>query len=530
MLLTAVAVGTCVFPTERDSAVHVSLTPLHVLLRGADSTPRARAWQITGAGDSALIPNVVFVWSSSDPTVATVDAGGHVVGVNSGTVIITAAAANFDKQARPATDTVRVSAPLEIDSVRPKIVKYGQVLSIYGVGVDSIFSATLSGAALIPVPYSDTVFPRGTARSKWWVPPPAHTDSLFFLGISGGNGVFGYVHGDTTKVLERDLYEPDDTAAQVLNLDAPPLFPQVPTLVFYNPALAFEALARGKKSGADWYRFTQAESRDVTIILRAPQIAGTFLTYLTDSLGWNSAGQKFVIGHDSWTFGPGFHACHGLGFSPSEAVADSTIVAFKGLRAGTLDAIAVYGTAGRYGLSVIAGYQSELPPDAHEDDNSCNAADQRGPLPFPFRDTLAIENPHDVDWLLFNVPLGAYEFRMHALSKASTKPDSLKDLDFYLIKQPKAGDAALSVVIADTAEGSDMDTTVALAAGSYYAVIVDFQGTTTNYEICGAPAPGACTGSAFPAPPAAGAVARVKRKARGPAVPLEPRPAPEQLR
>ena len=138
--------------------------------------------------DSQPIPNVVFVWTSSDPSIATVDAAGHVVGVKSGTVTITAAAANFDKGALAGVDTLRVAAPLEIDSVRHKVVRYGEILSVYGVSVDSIFSASLHGAALIRVPFADTVFPSGTARSRWWVPPPARTDSLFFLGITGGNG------------------------------------------------------------------------------------------------------------------------------------------------------------------------------------------------------------------------------------------------------------------------------------------------------------------------------------------------------
>src|SRR5439155_1636532 len=84
--------------------------------------------------------------------VLVVDAAGHVVGVKSGNVIITAAAANFDKQARATADTLRVAAPLETDSLRPKTTRYGEILSIYGVGVDSIFQATLAGAQLIRVP------------------------------------------------------------------------------------------------------------------------------------------------------------------------------------------------------------------------------------------------------------------------------------------------------------------------------------------------------------------------------------------
>src|SRR3989441_12341873 len=91
-------------------------------------------------------------------------------------------------------------------------------------------------------------------------------------------------------------------------------------------------------------------------------------------------------------------------------------------------------------------FRSELPPDAHEDDNSCNAADVRGTVTLPFRDTLAIENPHDIDWIRFHVGgivATTVQFRLRALPGAH--PDSLKDLDFYVLKAPNPGDTALSL-------------------------------------------------------------------------------------
>ena len=504
--LSSATLATCVYPTERDDAVRVSITPIHILFRGADTVATARAWQMVGPGDSLQIANVVFVWSTSAPNVATVDPAGRIVGITSGTAIITAAALNFDKRQLAAADTVRVSAPIEVDSIRPTTVRYGEMLTLYGIGADSIFQATLRGAPLIPNLFADSTYATGAQRRRYWVPFPARTDSLAIIGIYNGSGVFGFVRGETTKVVERDLYEPDDTAPQPLDLDAAPPFAPAPALVFFNPALAFEPLRRDEKTGADWYRFRQAEARDLTIILTAPQIAGTFSTYLTDSLGWN--GTTYVTGKDAWTFGPGSHACHGLAFAPPQAVADSTIVAFKHLAAGTLDAIAVYTTPGRYGLGVIAGYQSELPADAHEDDNSCNAADLRDTLQAPFRDTLTIENPHDVDWIRFHYTNGGLttsaQVRLHAFPGAH--PDSLKDLDLYVIKVPQAGDAALQVMLADTAAGSDVNRTASLATGDYYLAVVDFAGTATTYEVCVAVqqllVSGFC-GTGFPAPPAA---------------------------
>ncbi|HMH81396.1 MAG TPA: hypothetical protein VK531_00890 [Gemmatimonadales bacterium] len=519
LLFSAVSAGTCAYPTERDSSVHVSITPIGILFRGNDTVATAQAWRMTGPADSQPIPNVVFVWSSSDPSVATVDNGGHIVGITSGSVVITVAAANFDKESRAAADTLRVSAPLEVDSVRPKVVRYGEVVSVYGVGVDSIFLAQLSNAPLILNVFGDTAFANGTARRRFWVPPPAHTDSLFFLGISGGQGVLGFVHGDTTRVVERDLYEPNEIAPQPIDLDAPPPFAIAPTLRVVNPALAFEPLKRDEKTGVDWYHFTHGQAQALTFILTAPQIAGTFSSFLTDSLGWN--GTTYVVGKDSWTFGPSSHVCHGrdFPFKVSEAVGDSTIMAFKSVPSGSLDAIAVYTVPGRYGLQVWSEYRSELPPDAHEDDNSCNAADLRDTLQSPFRDTLTIENPHDVDWIRFHFTQGGLgstaRVRLHAFPAAH--PDSLKDLDLYVVRVPQPGDAVLQVVLADTAAGSEVNRTPTLATGDYYLAVVDFAGTTTTYEVCVGVVPllaqGDCSNAVFPAPPVA--PLRAKRRSSG---------------
>ena len=520
LLLAGVTIATCVYPTEHDAAVHVSLTPVHILFSGHDTVATARAWQIRGAGDSVVIPNVAFTWSTSDSAIATVSTEGRIVGIRSGSTIITAAALNFDAGQRAAADTVRVSAPIEVDSIRPRTVRYGEFLSVYGIGVDSIFLASLDSASLIPNTVEDTTYAQGTQRRRYWVPFPARTDSLAIIGIYNGNGVFGFVRGDTTKVVERDLYEPDDTVPHPIDLDAAPPFAAVPTLLFFNPALAFERLKRGEKTGVDWYHFTQAQPRDLTIILTAPQIAGTFVTFLTDSLGWNGTTQNYFLGRDAWTFGPSSHACHGLGFAPPEAVADSTIVALKNAPAGALDAIAIYSAAGRYGLGVIAAYQSELPADAHEDDNSCNAADLRDTVPAPFRDTLTIENPHDVDWIRFHYTNGGLgttaQFRMHAFP--GTHPDSLKDLDLYVVKVPQPSDTALQVLLADTTAGSDVNRTANLATGDYYLVIVDFAGVATTYEVCVGTTNtllggGPCN-SGFPAPPAPSSLRRRSTVAR----------------
>ena len=81
-----------------------------------------------------------------------------------------------------------------------------------------------------------------------------------------------------------------------------------------------------------------------------------------------------------------------------------------------------------------------------------------------------------------------------------------------------AGDAALQVMVADTAAGSDVNRTAGLATGDYYLAVVDFAGTTTTYEVCVGTlsilGTGPCA-AGFPSPPAPSAPAapvRAKRR------------------
>ena len=521
LLLGLATVTTCVYPTEHDASVHVSVTPLKILIRGNDTSAAASAWQIRGPGDSALIPNVVFTWSSSDPKVATVDNAGHITGVKSGVVTIRAAAANFDKDASLGVDTLRVTAPLEIDSVVPASVRYGGLITAYGPGADDVIVASMKGVQfLFPYPFSTFRDSVGYGRSEFWVPPPAESDSILFIG----NGVLTYGH-DTTHIIKRDVFEPNDTTPHAFDLDVPGPFPtQAATLLVFNPALFFEPLKRGETFGADWYRFKRSATRNLTVILTAPSVPGSFETFITDSLSWDGATKQYLIGPDSWTDGPSSHACHGRGFSPSEATAESTVVAFQNLPAGPVHAIVIYGQSARYGLTVLDTLVSELPPDRHEDDNSCNAADLRDTIRTPFRDTLAIENPHDVDWIRFHYTAGGVgstaQFRLHAFP--GVHPDSLKDLDLYVLQIPQSGDTVVSILAADTSAISDVDLRKSLGTGDYYLAVVDFAGTATNYEICVGTLSAVLTGpcnAGFPAPPAAGAPAGRRRPARAAQVP-----------
>src|SRR6266850_3012083 len=424
-------VAMCVYPTEHDADVFVTIDSLTldtisraptsvgplVVIQGAEGDVHATAWHRQSGGPSALVPNVSFRWSVADTTLARIDATtGHLVAIKSGITQVRVVATNFDAGAGPATLGIRVSAPLAIDSVRPDTVRYGEIATVYGVGLLDTIAVFLSigDASLIPVPFTDSLKANGSSQISYWVPPPAHTAPLSYIAF--GAGVFGTTT-DTVGVIRRDLYEFNDISPALIDLEARP-FPGtlLNPLLFLNPALAFEPLPRDVVQGADWYRLRQLTTRDLTIVLSSA-VPGTFQTFLTDQLTFQASDTSYHIGPDSWTFGPQSHSCHGAAFAPKEAPADSTVVALHDSPAGSLDAIAVYSQPGRYALVVYEGYGTTgkgIVRDAHEEDDYCTAADAK-PETLPFSDgTLTIDNPHDVDWFRFSFTGGAFQARTTA--------------------------------------------------------------------------------------------------------------------
>src|SRR5436309_14339516 len=278
VVMLAVALGgvTSAFPTDKSDKVFVTLEgPSRVRRRGHGMSVYAEAWRLGGT-DSQPITNVAFAFGTGGSTTPTVqnDGGGYatVTGVNSGNVHITARAISFE-QAPEGDLLLRVSNPLEVDSVRPKLVRFGDTITVYGVGVDSIFIAFLDNATQFDYPLPGILSTRtrdstGFSTATFWVTPVAHSAPVSFIGP----GVFGNAP-DTTHILPFDLLEPNETAPRNINLEAPPRFPAVPEIKFLNPALAFEPLKRDEL-GVDWYRFFQTTPRDLTLILTAPDVRG----------------------------------------------------------------------------------------------------------------------------------------------------------------------------------------------------------------------------------------------------------------
>jgi hypothetical protein len=496
VLLCALAAGAsgllaaCSNTTEAVDQTFVTINAASpVVLRGDQLELTASVWIRSTPGDSVQVPNAELMWTTDDPTLATLTPKDNhtaiATGVNSGIVGIHAVATGFQGAAQ-AVFPLRVSNPLEIDSMRPATVRYGEKITMYGVGVNTLFFAAMQGATLLPDTFSVAAGAGGVGQLSFWVPPPATSGHAVVL--SPGQIV---VASDSTTVVRRDLYEPNESAPSLIDISATP-FPTLPAVRFYNPALAFEDRLRADSLGVDWYRFTGASAgSDLTFILQAPTFKNAHLTFLASPV--NSADS---VSQPGWTIGSGLYACKNHSFKVEEQPADSLIIALKNVPAGNMDLISLFFVTGRYGMAVVQGYLTSNPSigaDRLEENDNCEFADRnfadpakRVDLTAAFSDTLTIDNPHDVDWIRFRVPgLVPQPVTFQTAPRGAVDANHPGDVDLYVLGVPVAG-SPLDVRGSSRTAGSTEALTLVLDPGDYYMVVTDFAGTPTRYSLCAA--------------------------------------------
>jgi len=501
----ALLAGACAFPTDKSDKVFVTLdAPSHIVFRGQDVSVYAQAWRVSGA-DTQAITNAAFEFSTGSSSIARVEnnGGGYatVTGVNSGNVDIVARIVAFE-QAQEADLVLRVSNALEIDSVRPATAHFGQVVTVYGVGVDSMFLASLGGVNLIEYPFSRLRDSTGLGRISFWVPPPARTDSLFYLG----GGVFGF---DTavTNVLKDDIFEPNDSVPSLIDLDQGGPWPGtiLAPILFANPALAFEPVDRATL-GMDWFRFSTADTtQSLTFFIKYPSFGDTAATrtFLIDSLGYNAGGpgdpvEKFYGRPGGDYIGSDFYHCQGYEFDPPQVPRESTTVALKTLPSHAIHVLTFFSRPQRYGLTVAKGYftaDARIQPDAYEENDLCHYVDSIPGQPNPpgrihvstaaFSDTMNIDNPFEIDWYRLEVP--SHGIGDSVLIRLQGRPfvvgrDS-SDIDVYVLTVP-GSTGPLTEVDSSVAAGSTESIMADLPAGSYYLAVVDYAGVAERYSMC----------------------------------------------
>jgi hypothetical protein len=490
----------CTGPTDLSPGIWVTIEwASPVLLRGDQAPALARVWRPGPSGDSIELHNVTLLWSSADTRIATVESGaqgrGRITGVNPGYVQIRAIVPSYENAA-PAILSLRVANPLEIDSIAPDTVRYGDRVTMFGIGVGELFFAGLGSGFLISDSLSIAGDKSGLGQQSFWVPWPSLTGNIF----AAGSGQL-IAAADTTIVLPWDLYEPNETAPTDVPLDGADPFPAIRALRFFNPALAFED-RRDFPFGFDWYRL-RATNLDVayTLFFSAPALAGAHVTYLTDRLRAADASDT-----TEWKLGSGEYTCKGYDFRPEEALSDSVVIALARLPASSIDLVSGYAQEGRYLLGIVEGYATadpRLAPDAFEENDLCGFADDNfaaGPTQIdlglkPFGANLTIDNPHDIDWLRIRVPgVGPQPVAIRSAGQPFATIDR-SDIDVYVLTVPSPVQG-LTLAGRDVSRGSASSLDLVLSPGDYYVAVVDSAGVPTRYSLCIAIA-GTCT----PPPP-----------------------------
>lgn len=498
-LAAAILAGvTCSFPTDQSDQVFVTVTlSAPLVVQGASITAHGHAFRKTGAGN-VPVNDVDFVWSVSDSSVARIVNDGRgtatITGVNAGLVHVVARTAVYEKGA-DMDSTIRVARALEIDSIKPSAIRYGGRVTVYGVGINSIFLAQLGPATLIADTFSFAGNRNGLGHMQFWVPFPAHSGQL----VAFGNGVFGTAP-DTTFVIPADIFEPNDTNPASIDLDSLAPIPQLPAIRFFNPALYFEPFDRNSFAGIDWYRFGQADTtQPVTFVFSAPGAGRdtTIFSIMADSI-YNNGGSAYLDAN-SWILAPnvGVFGCRSNSFFTPVASSDSTVVEFANLTSKKFFLYEEYTQSGGYGMRVVRGLLRADPtvgPDRFTPNEVCDQADANfasgatriavhlGSTPF-MDTTLTIDFPHATDW---------YRFRLDTVNAA----DVSENVTFATVsRSPGSRDTSdIDVTVLDingnylgqvVDSGSTELMTLNLATNAdYYVVVSDYAGAPVRYGLC----------------------------------------------
>ncbi len=478
--LVSGAAFACLFPTDRSGEVTVQMDPLPALFLKDTVQLSGRVVDENGAD----VPNAEIQFASQDSSVVLVTSDGRLLAVGVGNTNVTATAISFDGS-QPAVLPVVVHGLLEVDSIRPKAVRFGDTVAIYGVGLepDSLFSVTLGGAEL-PIfqftPQDPDAPDRFGTLTLWAKPPADRFSTVSVLGFRGG-----VVHPDTVLVFQFDVFEPNDTVPADLG-DLP--------LGYANPGLAFEQIRRDVVVAADWYTFTNTTAQDRTIIVGGEDVgAEIFQVFLTNGLSWDGVAFDYTLRAGSWTIGPELYICDGLTmtrfgapFQPSQLPFPISVLALGDLPAGTYHILAPFVAAPKpnaYGLLIANGYLSFRARDVAEENDYCDVAKPLATGTSAAQ--LSIDNPQDVDWFEFSVPAGGQTVAFSAVS-----PDTLVDIDLYIIRDFRP--LSLTVVDLSVDFGTPETLSAFLPQGSYFLLVVDFAGIPGIYTLS----------ATFTAPPA----------------------------
>lgn len=471
----------CLFPADESESVFVTIEPATaVVSRGGTLSLRAHAWRTVEDGSTRRLVGATFSWSSTDPSVGSVAPGlagqAIVTGVRSGSVRVAAIPNQFE-EAEPGSAELRVANTVEIDRVLPQTVRFGEQLTIHGVGLDKVDRVLLGDAPLIPDSASFTGDSAGIGAMRFWVRAPASSGRLLAVAREG----FSASSPDTVFVVPEDVYENGDTLPVAVSLDGPPV--RSPAVLFYNPALSIEGIATSEDSapGIDNFRFTRSgPSRPLTVIIKASVLpVGRFEANI----------HPFPTPDffSDWGIGVQTQRCDLLEVVTGSRI-DSVIRVVDATSSGSFR-LDVAAERTSYALEVRDGVPSPdaaMPPDRFEYNDHCQAARanlDRDSLRIdlavqPFEEDLSIHRPFDIDWYEVDVGTESPVLLSARVIPLPTGAADSSDVDLFFLRGFE--DVLRGAVPGSSNEGIQFEA----APGRYSVLIVDQVGVPTRYSLC----------------------------------------------
>lgn len=464
--LPALCIGGCIGPSDTSEEIFVTIdAPTHVVIQGRGVSLAARSWRRTSAGSVEAVAGVSYRWHTREASVVDLAESGDqatVTGVTRGLDSVFAVPLDFE-DATPGAWEVRVAAPVEIDEVSPTTVRYGEEVTVRGVGLGRVVRFALGEANLIPEAGSFSGDSAGLGELRLWVAFPAQSDRLLAVTPEGTSTAAG----DTTFVEPFDPFEPNDEQAAILQLE--PGAGDAATPLFLNPALALES------GGGDRYRIltTDPESPVTLLLSDASPVVSEFEVDL-------SAGDQ------PWRIGIRVQECRDSLVTTGSIAPDTVVRAFTGLPPEGLELI-VQGPPSRYDMRILDGYRQQNPaiaPDRFEDNDYCIAADDAAKLinlSNPFSEALTLDNGYELDWYRFAVPGPATQLvTIRTTANPLSAVDS-SDIAIFLLTAPQPRTDPLAQSDDD---GSTETLSLELEPGEYYLLVADRGGAAVPYGLC----------------------------------------------
>jgi hypothetical protein len=495
-LLTGVAAGlcvaplqTCAFPADISENIEVRIdAPSSTVVRGETLLLRATA---ISTSSSALPTEVSFGWSSSDETVATVsseqEGSATLNAINTGRVTIRAVARDY-RNARVGEREIRVANTVTIDSVVPDTVRYGEQVTIYGIGLGRVGQVILSETALITDTASFLGDPLGEGSQRYWVPYPARTARVLAVAPGG----FSAPAAKPTVVLPTNAFTRNDGGPAILDLDGPPLLSD--GSLFYNPALALTPGVNG-----DLFELARTDTtRPLTLVVST---SNAIIRDLEPSLFVPEEFSPEPFEDVKWLVGTSTQVCHGaslvtapdLDFGSNPTTVARTLQ--YTFRAGVL--LRISGASpGRYSLRILDGYRPpdhRLTSDRFEENDFCDGADlnaadstKRVDPVSGFIEVVSIDQTIDVDWFRFTLP-GDFDGTQLLTIRTIAMPFGAADssnLGLGLISIDSLFNFEPDWTAQSHQPGSNERITAELPNGDYYLAVADESGVPTRYGLC----------------------------------------------